>query len=80
MKRVGGNKLPQNIPIVPLDKVSFHYEESITKWRYVFHKHITSERELFEDDKKCNEIMELFNDAKAMKNTNEHWSFLSESC
>ena len=45
-RSVGGQKLPKNIPATPLDNVSFHKEDGVLKWRYVYHRAIFSEREL----------------------------------
>lgn len=47
-KIVRGKKIPSDVPLVPMDKVSFHYEESVLKWKYVYHKIISRERELSE--------------------------------
>lgn len=34
---VGGKKLPKNVPHIKLENISFHFEESVLKWKYVFH-------------------------------------------
>lgn len=49
---VEGKKLSQNIHVVPLDNVSSHSDESVLKWKYVFHRRITLERDLSEEGKK----------------------------
>lgn len=36
-KVIGGNKPPKNTFVVPFDNISFHSEESVSKWRFVFH-------------------------------------------
>jgi hypothetical protein len=33
--RIGGRMIPANIPSAPMDNISFHYEESVHKWRFV---------------------------------------------
>lgn len=45
-KIVGGQKIPTNVYIAPLDNVSFHCEESVLKWKYLYHKRIDLERNL----------------------------------
>lgn len=37
---IGGNKLPVNVHVVPLDNISFHLEKSVLNWMYEFHSHI----------------------------------------
>lgn len=34
---VGGKKLPKNVPHIKFENISFHFEESVLKWKYVFH-------------------------------------------
>lgn len=50
-----------------MDKVSFHYEESVLKYNYVYHKIFFLENELPEEALKCKEIIEVLQDAKVMK-------------
>ena len=37
-KSVGGQKLPKDISAAPLDNISFHEEDRVRKWRYVYHR------------------------------------------
>lgn len=66
-KVVRGNKFPDNVLTVPLENVSFHYEVSVLKWKYVYHVRIASERDLSKEALKCYEIMELLEDAQIKK-------------
>lgn len=43
---LGGKKIPSNIFVSPMDKVYFRYEESMLKWKYMYHRRIALEREL----------------------------------
>ena len=45
-ENIGGKKIPTNVPIVILDNVSFHSEESMLKWKNAYHRKIALEREL----------------------------------
>ena len=36
-KSIGGQKLPKDVPSSHLDNVSFHEEDRVRKWRYVYH-------------------------------------------
>jgi hypothetical protein len=65
-KRIGGRKIPANIPPAPMDKVSFHSEESAQRWRFVYQRRIAQERELNQEALECKEIMELLEKAELM--------------
>lgn len=39
-KIVGGKKIPYDISLAPMDKIYFHFEESVLKWNYVYHRRI----------------------------------------
>jgi hypothetical protein len=45
-KRVGGRRVPANVPPAPMDNVSFHLEENAQKWRFVYHRRIAHEKDL----------------------------------
>ncbi|CAI8602437.1 unnamed protein product [Vicia faba] len=62
-KVMGSKKYFDNVPIAPLVNVSFYSEESVLKWKHVYHMIISSERELSKEALKCYEIMELLEDA-----------------
>ncbi|KAK2402321.1 hypothetical protein QL285_051853 [Trifolium repens] len=66
-KRIGGRRIPANIPPAPMDRVSFHSEESAQKWRFVYQRRIAQERELNQEALECKEIMELLEKAELMK-------------
>ena len=59
--------IPSNVPVAPLDNVSFHPEKSAKKWRCVYQRRIARERELHEDALKCKEIIELIKEAWLLK-------------
>lgn len=52
-KIVGGNKIPINFVITPLDNVSFHSKENVLKWKFVYHMRIALEMELSNEAFKC---------------------------
>ncbi|KAK2389857.1 hypothetical protein QL285_063419 [Trifolium repens] len=66
-KRIGGRRIPTNIPPAPMDRVSFHSEESAQKWRFVYQRRIAQERELNQEALECKEIIELLEAAELMK-------------
>lgn len=39
-KIVGRNKIHTNVPTAPMDNVSFHFEESVLKWKFVYHQRV----------------------------------------
>jgi hypothetical protein len=45
-KKIGGKLIPQNVPDVPMDNVSFHFIESAQKWKFVANRRHALEREL----------------------------------
>ncbi|MCH94692.1 envelope-like protein, partial [Trifolium medium] len=65
-KRIGGKRIPTNIPPAPLDNISFHSEESVQKWKFVYQRRIAQERELGQEALECKEIMELIESAGIM--------------
>ncbi|KAK2368847.1 hypothetical protein QL285_082014 [Trifolium repens] len=66
-KRIGGRRIPANIPPAPMDRVSFHSEESAQKWRFFYQRRIAQERELNQEALECKEIIELLEAAELMK-------------
>ncbi|XP_057443586.1 uncharacterized protein LOC130735691 [Lotus japonicus] len=62
-KRKIGKRIPENVPAAPLDNISFHSEESVGKWKYVYQRRIAQERELTGEILHCQEIMELIETA-----------------
>lgn len=67
-KNFGGKKIPYDVPLAIMDKESFHSEDSVLKWKYVYHRRIAGEREISEEAMKCEEIIELLQDSQVMKN------------
>lgn len=65
-KVVGGKNLPNSVPAVLMDNVSFHSEDSLLKWKYVYHTRIAPKRDLLKEALECSEIMELLEDAYVM--------------
>ncbi|KAK2448870.1 bromodomain-containing protein [Trifolium repens] len=66
-KKKAGRSIPQNIPDVPMDNVSFHFSNSATKWKFVFHRRLALERELSDEALECKEVMDLILQAGLMK-------------
>ncbi|KAK2368794.1 hypothetical protein QL285_081963 [Trifolium repens] len=66
-KKKAGRSIPQNVPDVPMDNVSFHFSANAAKWKYVYHKRLALERELSEEALECKEVMDLINQAGLMK-------------
>lgn len=63
----GGKNLPKNILLSQLENVSFHFEEIVAKWKFVFHIRLTREREFSIDAQKCSEIMDFLSDTQLLK-------------
>lgn len=59
--------IPINVLIAPLDNVLFHYNESVFKWKLMYHWRMASERKLSKEQLKCEEIVELILDVYIMK-------------
>jgi hypothetical protein len=66
-KRMEGRRAPANIPPAPMDNVSFHSEESVQKWRFVYQRRVAQERELNQGAFECKEITNLLENAELMK-------------
>ncbi|MCI40920.1 envelope-like protein, partial [Trifolium medium] len=45
-KKIGGKKIPQNIPDAPVDNVSFHSLKFAHRWNFVYHRRLALERKL----------------------------------
>ena len=52
-RKIGGKKIPSNVPAAPLDNVSFHTDMSVQKWRFVYQQRVAREMELHEEALKC---------------------------
>ncbi|KAK2443855.1 hypothetical protein QL285_014924 [Trifolium repens] len=66
-KKKAGRSIPQNIPDVPMDNVSFHFSKSAAKWKFVYHRRLALERELSDEALECKEVMDLILQAGLMK-------------
>ncbi|WJX76433.1 hypothetical protein P8452_59852 [Trifolium repens] len=66
-KKLGGKIIPQNVPDVPMDNISFHFIESAQKWKYVANRRLALERELSDEALEQKEIIALIEKAGLMK-------------
>ncbi|KAK2368384.1 hypothetical protein QL285_081581 [Trifolium repens] len=66
-KKVGGKIIPQNVPDVPMDNISFHFIESAQKWKFVANRRLALERELSVEALEQKEIIALIEKAGLMK-------------
>ncbi|KAK2451875.1 hypothetical protein QL285_010887 [Trifolium repens] len=62
-KKIGGKIIPQNVPNVPMDNISFHFIESAQKWKFVANRRLALERELSAEALECKEIVSLIEKA-----------------
>ncbi|XP_045796316.1 uncharacterized protein LOC123890702 [Trifolium pratense] len=60
-----------NVPSVPIDNVSFHCVENVNRWKFVVKRRIAIERNLNEEFLKCEDIMNLIEQAGLMKTVSE---------
>ncbi|XP_050878481.1 uncharacterized protein LOC127082288 [Lathyrus oleraceus] len=66
-KKPSTSKLAASVPEVPIDNISFHFASSVNRWKYVYQKRLTLERELAQNVLECKEIMDLIQEAGLMK-------------
>jgi hypothetical protein len=66
-KTAGKKKTPQGVPSVPIDNISFHHVENVSRWKYVYQRRLAIERNLSEDLLKCEEIVSLIEHDGLMK-------------
>ncbi|KAK2407350.1 hypothetical protein QL285_042979 [Trifolium repens] len=66
-KKIGGRIIPQNVPDVPMDNISFHFIESAQKWKFVANRRLALERELSDEALEHKEIIALIEKAGLMK-------------
>ncbi|KAK2416467.1 hypothetical protein QL285_038861 [Trifolium repens] len=66
-KKIGGKIIPQNVPDVPMDNISFHFIESAQKWKFVANRRLALERELSAEALECKEIVSLIEKAGLLK-------------
>lgn len=55
-KIVGGEKIPTNVQVSPMDIVSFN-SENVMKWKSIYHMRISPKRELSNEALKYEEIV-----------------------
>ncbi|KAK2444446.1 hypothetical protein QL285_015473 [Trifolium repens] len=66
-KKIGGKIIPQNVPDVPMDNISFHFIESAQKWKFVANRRLALERELSDEALEQKEIIALIEKAGLMR-------------
>ncbi|KAK2438916.1 hypothetical protein QL285_023639 [Trifolium repens] len=66
-KKIGGRIIPQNVPDVPMDNISFYFIESAQKWKFVANRRLALERELSAEALEQKEIIALIEKAGLMK-------------
>ncbi|KAK2392363.1 hypothetical protein QL285_065733 [Trifolium repens] len=66
-KKVGGKIIPQNVPDIPMDNISFHFIESAQKWKFVANRRLALERELSAEALEQKEVIALIEKAGLMK-------------
>ncbi|MCI37577.1 envelope-like protein, partial [Trifolium medium] len=66
-KTMKGKEVPLNVPSAPLDNISFHYETGASKWKFIFYRRLSLERNLSSDLLNCQELMDLINGAGLLK-------------
>ncbi|KAK2404073.1 hypothetical protein QL285_053450 [Trifolium repens] len=66
-KKIGGKIIPQNVPDVPMDNISFHFIESAQKWKFVANRRLALERELSAEALEQKEVIALIEKAGLMK-------------
>ena len=59
LKKYTSKKLLVRVPDAPLDNTSFHSIGNSGKWKYVFQRRISLERELGAGALECKNIMEM---------------------
>lgn len=45
-KIIGGNKIHVNVPTTPLENVSFHSDESVINWNFVYYRRIAPGKDI----------------------------------
>jgi hypothetical protein len=66
-KSVGKKKIPQGVPYVPIDNISFHSLENVARWKYVMSRRLALKRELSKEALQCKDAMKLIKHAGLMK-------------
>ncbi|CAJ2629912.1 unnamed protein product [Trifolium pratense] len=71
LKSAKRKRMAPNVPSVPIDNVSFHCVENVNRWKFVVKRRIAIERNLNEEFLKCEDIMNLIEQAGLMKTVSE---------
>ncbi|XP_058752786.1 uncharacterized protein LOC131625972 [Vicia villosa] len=66
-KKPTTSKLAASVPEVPIDNVSFHFDASANRWKFVHQKRLALERELAQNARDCKDIMDLIEAAGLIK-------------
>src|ERR1044072_4427175 len=66
-RKIRGKKIPPNVPASPLNNISFHSEQNVQRWKFVYQRRIAREREFNGDALMCKEITNLLQAAGLMK-------------
>ncbi|XP_057448456.1 uncharacterized protein LOC130739992 [Lotus japonicus] len=66
-KKYAGKHIPQNVPVVPIDNVSFHAEGNVQKWKYVCQRRFAKERDVGSDVLEYKEVVALIEKDGLMK-------------
>jgi len=66
-KSIKKKKIPQNVPAVPIDNISFHHVENAVRWKFFLQRRLAIERNLSQDMLDCKELVALLNEAGLMK-------------
>jgi hypothetical protein len=66
-KSVGKKKIPQGVPYVPIDNISFHSLENVARWKYVMSRRLALKRELSKEALQRKDVVKLIEHAGLMK-------------
>ncbi|XP_057448468.1 uncharacterized protein LOC130740000 [Lotus japonicus] len=66
-KKYAGKHIPQNVPVVPIDNVSFHAEGNVQKWKYVCQRRFSKERDVGSDVLEYKEVVAVIEKDGLMK-------------
>uniref|UniRef100_A0A9I9E7Q9 Flocculation protein FLO11-like n=1 Tax=Cucumis melo TaxID=3656 RepID=A0A9I9E7Q9_CUCME len=69
--KTGRQKVPPNVPSVPIDGVSFHSEEEAHKWKYVVKRQIMDEANIVDRDNFYPAILELIRNVRLIHTVSE---------
>ncbi|KGN64982.2 hypothetical protein Csa_022750 [Cucumis sativus] len=66
--KTGCQKLPLNIPSVPIDGISFHHEKNPQRWKYVVQQRIAYEGNVSNKYQSCVSVMDHISQAEFIAN------------